>query len=181
MGGSMAMKLPGLGRTTITGYSMQEVGALGVGGAFYGAVNAFLPRLPLVGQLQAALMRVPVVGTALTPFLFGATLNVIANKFNVPFKQQVKLLGDGLVGAAVVGMGVNASQFVPFLSPAPAMSGVDYTPGPGLFGGTPDFGGVDYTPDLAGVDFTPGAAYQSEYYQTEGAHADFGGVPEGLS
>lgn len=153
-----------------TGMSMPEAGGLLVGGLAYGAVNSLLSRIPVVKTVHSQLLKVPVVGSALPTLLAGALLNWAGDKYKV---KAASMLGKGLVGAAVVGMGVNASQLVPGLK---GMSGVDLTMGYehgqlGLneadFGedNPADFGelisyndealsGVDYT--MNGVDLTMG-------------------------
>jgi len=154
----------------ITGMSMPEAGGLLVGGLAYGAVNSLLSKIPVVKTVHAQLLKVPVIGSALPTLLAGALLNLAGDKYKM---KAASMLGKGLIGAAVVGMGVNASQLVPGLK---GMSGVDLTMGYddgqlGLdeadFGETneADFGelisyndqaysGVDYT--MEGVDFTMG-------------------------
>jgi len=73
-GAALISKRPGykIGGFRVTGFDVSEIGAMAAGGAIYGFINGALPRIPLVGQLQMQLMRVPVVGTALTPLLVGA-------------------------------------------------------------------------------------------------------------
>lgn len=186
----------------ITGYDVMEIGALGIGGAVYGALNAALPKIPFIGQLQATLQRVPVVGTALAPMFAGIAINALAGKFikNPKMQQYASMIGDGLVGAAVVGMGVNASQYVPFLNPQAALSGVDFTPEmsgvdftaqmngvdytPQMNGvdftaemSGPDFGGVDFTSDMSGIPDGMGSADFGDYEQSE---SDFGAIPDGI-
>jgi hypothetical protein len=163
LGGSMS-KLE-----KFTGMSMPEAGGLLVGGLAYGAVNSILSKIPVVKVVHGQLLKVPVVGSALPTLMAGALLNFLGDKYKV---KAASMLGKGLVGAAVVGMGVNASQMVPGLK---GMSGVDFTMGdysqlglneadfgednPADFGELIDynsesFSGVDYT--MNGVDFTMG-------------------------
>lgn len=163
LGGSMS-KLE-----KFTGMSMPEAGGLLVGGLAYGAVNSILSKIPGVKIVHAQLLKVPVVGSALPTLMAGALLNFLGDKYK---QKHVSMLGKGLVGAAVVGMGVNASQMVPGLK---GMSGVDFTMGehgqlglneadfgednPADFGELIDYNtqalsGVDYT--MSGVDFTMG-------------------------
>lgn len=152
----------------ITGMSMPEAGGLLVGGLAYGAVNSLLSKIPVVKTVHAQLLKVPVVGSALPTLLAGALLNLAGDKYKI---KAASMLGKGLIGAAVVGMGVNASQLVPGLK---GMSGVDLTMGEGQLGmneadfgedNPADFGelisyndqsysGVDYT--MSGVDYTMG-------------------------
>lgn len=150
-----------------TGMSMPEAGGLLIGGLAYGAVNSILAKIPVVSKVHAQLVKIPVVGSALPTLLAGALCNFIGDKKNI---KALKMIGTGLVGAAVVGMGVNASQLVPGLK---GMAGVDYTMGDeadfgdddGQMGDEADFGelisenyealsGVDYT--MNGVDYTMG-------------------------
>ncbi len=171
-----------------TGHSVVEAGGLAVGGALYGAANGLLSRIPVVKTAHAALVKVPVVGSALPTLLLGAILHKVGSKQGI---KALEVVGKGLVGASVVGMGVNASQMVPFLRPAP-VSGVDYTVS-GL-GEDADFGeipfdgdaqmgeipsglsGVDYT--MSGVDYTMSGFGEGE--ADFGDEADFGEVPAGL-
>ena len=170
------------------GHSMAEAGSLALGGALYGVVNSSTAKyLPKVHQTLA---RVPVVGTALPTLLVGALLNFLGERQKI---NALSVLGKGLVGASVVGAGVNASQMVPGLRPA-TLKGVDYTMEGYGEGGEADFGAYDSLPDglgeggeadFGGVDYTmEGVDYTMEGYG-EGGEADFGddgydGEPEGM-
>jgi hypothetical protein len=136
--------------------------------------------------------------------LLGAIANYIGERQNI---GALKVVGKGLVGAAVVGIGVNAAQMVPFLRPAlPAsrpVSGLGYEemygdsgePCDGQLGSdSADFGGIDYTmegidytmegmgadeADFGGIDYTmEGIDYTMEGMGAD--EADFGVMPEGL-
>ena len=171
LGGSMS-KLE-----KFTGMSMPEAGGLLVGGLAYGAVNSILSKIPGVKIVHGQLLKVPVVGSALPTLMAGALLNFLGDKYKV---KAASMLGKGLVGAAVVGMGVNASQMVPGLQ---GMSGVDFTMGDysqlGLneadFGedNPADFGElIDYNSEsLSGVDFTMNGV---DFTMGEDNPADFG-------
>lgn len=172
-----------------TGHSIEEAGSLALGGALYGAVNGLTAKY--AKPVHSILAKVPVVGTALPTLVVGVLLNQLGKKQRISALQTV---GKGLIGASVVGMGVNASQMVPGLK---ALSGVDYTMeglgegGEADFGyaalpeglgegGDADFGGVDYT--LEGVDYTmEGDDQMGEIaYDGYGDDADFGTIPEGM-
>lgn len=173
-----------------TGHTVVEAGGLALGGALYGAANGLLSRIPVVKTAHAALVKVPVVGSALPTLLLGALIHKLGSKQGI---KALEVVGKGLVGASVVGMGVNASQMVPFLRPAP-VSGVDYTVsglpeglGDADFGEIPFDGdaqmgelpqglsGVDYT--MSGVDYTmSGLGEESDF----GEDSDFGEIPAGL-
>jgi hypothetical protein len=168
-----------------TGQSVQEAGGLALGGAIYGAVNGAAARIPGVSVIQTQLQKVPVVGTSLVPFLIGALLHKLGEKQKIPALQ---LIGSGLVGASVVGMGVNASAMIPFLRPK-TLGSVDYTMQgiPQGIGADADFGetelgAVDYT-SMQGIE--DGQLTGDEPAMGDGADfgegADFGGIPEGLS
>lgn len=170
------------------GHSMAEAGSLALGGALYGVVNSSTAKyLPKVHQTLA---KVPVIGTALPTLLVGALLNHLGQRQKI---NALSILGKGLVGASVVGAGVNASQMVPGLRPA-TLKGVDYTMEGLGEGGEADFGAYDSLPDglgeggeadFGGVDYTmEGVDYTMEGYG-EGGEADFGddgydGEPEGM-
>lgn len=150
-----------------TGHSIQEAGGLALGGLAYGAVNSLMAKVPGVNKVQSMLVKVPVIGTSLPTLLLGAVLNAIGEKKKI---KALQIAGSGLVGASIVGMGVNASQLIPGLKSA-ALSGVDYT-----------MNGVDYT-QMNGV-----TAYMDGHQQlgsdadfgTLGSDADFGEVPSGF-
>ncbi len=167
----------------VAGYDPMELAELGVGGLFYGAANSYISpmfaRIPGLGQMAGML------GGTVPALIVGIGANIISDKIgNRQVKQALEFIGDGLLGAAVVGAGVHLSQT---MLPA-GFSGVDYIPAmPGV---NPDYGGVDYTPDggyMSGVDFTPGMSLPGQNpdvdfgkYAYEQDAADFGGVPEGL-
>ena len=182
------MKVAGM---QVAGYDAMELAELGVGGLFYGAANSYISpmfaKIPGLGQFAGAL------GGTVPSLIVGVMFNIASDKINnKQAKQALNFLGDGLLGAAVVGAGVHLSQT---LLPAPAMSGVDYIPQ----GGAQDFGGVDYTPELSGVDYTPemggvdfiqganqpGANEYADFGDYVESEADFGysagSSPEGLS
>jgi hypothetical protein len=159
----------------ITGMSMPEAGGLLVGGLAYGAVNSLLSKIPVVKTVHAQLLKVPVIGSALPTLIAGALLNLAGDKYKL---KAASMLGKGLIGAAVVGMGVNASQLVPGLK---GMSGVDLTMGDGQLGDEADFGDTDeadfgelisYNDQAySGVDYTMGGV---DYTMGEDNPADFG-------
>jgi hypothetical protein len=179
------------------GMTMTEVGSLAAGGLLYGAVNGAVARF--ARPVHSALVRVPVVGTALPTLVLGAIANYLGERQNI---EALKIVGKGLVGASVVGIGVNAAQMVPFLRPAPAVpgsrpvSGLGYEEMYGLPEGMEggqlgtdeaDFGGIDYTMD--GIDYTMEGVGADEAdfggidYTMEGVgadEADFGALPEGM-
>jgi len=169
------------------GMDVKEAGGLVVGGAIYGVVNRMAATY--APQVYSMAARVPVLGTTLVPLAIGVALRMVAKK--VKALQMLELVGDGLIGASIVGMGINASQYVPGLSTA--LSGVDFTPGHNSkmngyassgpdFGrdpGNPDFGNVDYTPAMNGA---PQLGMQAQL-GSEGrdpGNPDFGLIPEGL-
>jgi hypothetical protein len=173
------------------GMSAVEVGGLAAGGLLYGAVNGAVARF--ARPIHTQLVKVPVVGTALPALLLGAIANYLGERQGI---EALKVVGKGLVGASVVGIGVNASQMVPALRPQPApVSGLGYEEMYGLpegLGGQmgadeADFGGIDYT--MEGVDYTMEGmgADEADFggidYTMEGMgadEADFGDIPEGM-
>jgi hypothetical protein len=168
-----------------TGLTMQDAGVLAVGGALYGAVDGAMARYaaPVYNQL----VKVPVVGRSMPVLVAGIAALWAAKQFRI---NALRMLGDGIISASVVSMGVDAAQLIPGLG----MSGLgyatpqlgntvsNYTSGNQTMGrhmpyGKPDFGGVDYTPGMSGVDFTMGGDAQSGLgYATP----QLGVVPEGL-
>jgi hypothetical protein len=171
-----------------TGHEVAEAGALALGGGLYGAANGLMGRVPGLKMVQAQLVKVPVVGTALPTLLLGALLHKLGERQRIGALQVV---GKGLIGASVVGMGVNASQMVPGLSSPgiptitkPMLSGVDYT----------RLGGVDFTAlgaDVSPADFGHGQLGEIAYGEipaglgADVSAADFGEIaygeiPEGL-
>lgn len=173
-----------------TGHTVAEAGSLALGGALYGVVNTSMARY--AKPVHNILAKVPVVGSSLPTLVAGALLNYLGERQGIAALQTV---GKGLVGASVVGMGVNAAQMIPGLKGASPVSGVDYTLEGDDYGTLPegmgegdeaDFGGVDFTmeghgqmgdDDYAGVDFTmEGYGDEADF----GDDADFGTTPEGL-
>lgn len=164
-----------------TGHSVQDAGGLLAGGLAYGAVNSLMAKVPGVKNVQAMLVKIPVVGTSLPTLLLGAILNAIGEKKKI---KALQIAGSGLVGASIVGMGVNASQLVPGLKPA-ALSGVDYT----MNGVTAYMDGVDYTMNgQLGSDADFGSLGDADFGEIPSnmGEADFGededmdGVPSGM-
>jgi hypothetical protein len=149
------------------GHTNKEALGLVGGGLAYGAVNSLLMKLPVVNKIHAQLVKVPVIGTALPTLVLGALLVKLGQSKKNALLQQA---GAGLVGASIVGIGVNASQLIPGLKPS--VAGVDYT-----------MQGVDYT--MQGVDYTmQGDGQLGEGEESDFGDSDFGaidtGVPEGL-
>lgn len=170
-----------------------ELGALAAGGAFYGTTNKLMATYasPVYNMMQ----KIPVVGTVLPNIILGALFTYGGQKVkNDMAKQVLMTLGQGLIGAGAVGIGVNASQMIPALSAG--LSGVSYIPGPSSrvpgapgadFSGvdfTPSLRGVDFTPEMSGVDFTPEmgsyAESSSDFGDYEQSSSDFGGIPDGM-
>lgn len=165
---SNPMKVAGM---QVAGYDPMELAELATGGLFYGAANSYIS--PLFAKIPGLGGMAGMLGGTIPSLIAGIGLNILSEKISNPqAKKAAEFVGDGLLGAAVVGLGVHLSQT---LLPA-SMSGVDYIQAtPGI---DPDFSGVDYTPDggyMSGIDFTPGMSLPG---QNPGV--DFGGVPEGL-
>jgi histone H1/5 len=162
------------------GHDVKEIAGLAAGGAIYGAVNGMTAKY--AKPVHDALVKVPVVGTALPSLLVGVGLMVLADR--VKAAAPAAILGKGLIGASVVGMGVNASQLIPALQ---TLKGADFgslqreaalmgsmgSMGSADFGHAGQMGGIDYT--MNGIDVTPMHGID---YTMEGA--DFGVTPEGL-
>jgi hypothetical protein len=173
----------------ITSYDKREFAALGIGGLAYGGINVLLSKIPGISGVQSFLARsVPVIGGSLGTFLAGATVNILNTKY-MRNNQYLAMLGDGLVAASVVGMGVEAAQMIPGLSPGMSgvdftpMQGVDFTPSMGSLDYEPkaDFGGIDFIPEMSGADF--GAYFEDDKYSQAdwGMHSpEMGSIPEGL-
>ena len=165
-------------------HSAGEAGGLLVGGALYGLAGSLIGRIPVVGpKVVDTLRKVPVVGPSLPTLLAGVLLVKLGERQRI---DALRMVGKGLIGATVVGIGVQVSQKIPGLasSGAPKLAGVDYTALDGVdftamgadvdaadFGGEGQMGEIAYgeLPEgLSGVDFTMGDG------------ADFGELPEGL-
>jgi hypothetical protein len=140
-------------------------------------VAGLFAKIPGLGGMAGML------GGTVPSLMAGIALNIISDKVNnKQVKQAAEFVGDGLLGAAVVGLGVHLSQTIL----PPALSGVDYIPGGGQGA---DYGGVDYTPEMSGmgaVDFVPGGSLpghnmNADFGQYEESVADFGEIPEGMS
>lgn len=143
-----------------TGYQVAEMGSLAMGGLLYGAalkvMNTLIPKVPFVGPVYTKYSKLPVVGQ-LPTLLLGAAIHKLGQKQRFSVVEQV---GQGLVAASLVGIGVSLSTRIPGLSTMSGvelLNGVDYTMGEGPDFGSPDFGQVDF-----------------------GQGPDFGGIPAGL-
>lgn len=180
-------KNPIFGGSMIQSYlahSAGEAGGLLVGGALYGLAGSLIGRIPVIGpKVVDTLRKVPVVGPSLPTLLAGVVLVKLGERQRI---DALRMVGKGLIGATVVGIGVQVSQKIPGLAPAGAakLAGVDYTALDGVdftsmgsdvdaadFGGDGQLGEIAYgeLPEgLSGVDFTMGDG------------ADFGELPEGL-
>jgi hypothetical protein len=178
-----------VGGMQVAGYEPIELAELATGGLIYGAANSYLTpmfaKIPGLGQMAGLL------GGTAPCLITGVLLNIASDKIgNAQAKMALNFVGDGLLGAAIVGAGVHLSQTI---LPAP-MSGVDFVPASA--GQDPDFGGVDFTPHMAGkhqqlgaVDFTPGGNLPGENMNADFGKfdfayaqdaADFGQIPQGL-
>lgn len=178
------------------GIPLAELGGLAVGGALYGMVNKLFLKIPGLNTAWASALKIKYVGSILVPAIPNLALGIAASI--VGRKRKMKLLedvGHGMIGSAVVGMGVASSQEL--FGGLLGVSGVQYTPLSGVpygmrgipsglgeenvsdyqpqLGDGADFGGVEFTP-MSGVDYTP-ASHTSDF---GAADPDFGIVPEGL-
>ena len=162
------------------GHDVKEIAGLAAGGAIYGAVNGVTAKY--AKPVHDILVKVPVVGTALPSLLAGVALMVLADK--VKAAAPAAILGRGLIGASVVGMGVNASQLVPQLNTLKGLGTADFGAlqheaslmGPDFgkadFGNAGQMGGIDYS--MSGVDTYAGIDYSMA------GDDDYAGVPEGM-
>jgi hypothetical protein len=172
----------------VSGYDAMELAELGVGGMIYGMANSYIS--PMFAKIPGMAQFAGALGGTVPTLIAGIALNIISDKVNNrQVKQAASFLGDGLLGAAVVGASVHLSQT---FFPAQALSGVDYIPA--LPGAEKDFGAVDYTPEMYGVNYTPemaGVDYHAglslpghnqdvDFGEYEESSADFGIVPQGL-
>jgi len=149
-------------------HSASEAGGLLIGGALYGLAGSLIGKIPVLGpQLVSTFRKVPVVGPSLPTLFAGVVLAKIGERQGIP---ALRMVGKGLIGATVVGIGVNASQMIPGLgaSGAPKLAGVDYT----------SLDGVDYTALGADVD---GADFGSLGHDAQMGEQAYGELPDGLS
>lgn len=163
---------------TKVGIPIAELGGLAVGGALYGAVNRMILKVAFLKSAWSKALGLPYVGTIIVPALPNLLVGIAAAWYGR--KKGVTMLthaGQGLIGSAVVGIGVSASQtlFGKWLGvEATPVSGYEYLPG----GRGSDFGVIPQGlggADFGGVDFTMGnVKFLNE------RNSDFGVVPEGL-
>lgn len=149
-------------------HSAGEAGGLLLGGALYGTVGSLLGKIPVIGpQLVSSLRKVPVVGPSLPTLLAGVLLVKLGERQRI---DALRMVGKGLIGATVVGIGVNASTMIPGLgaSGAPKLAGVDYT----------SLDGVDFTSLGSDVD---AADFGSLGHDAQMGEQAYGELPEGLS
>ncbi len=166
-----------------TGLHAEEVGSLLIGGALYGTVDSLLQKY--IPQAYTMAAQIPVIGTTAIPLLAAVGVKML-NKGKI---KPVDMVCEGLIGAAIVAMGVQASHLIPGLAPAaPAQTaGVDYTPGRGVMMGYArdgaDFGNVDFTPGpgvMMGAQPQLGMQAQMGSSNASRNGADFGLIPSGL-
>lgn len=154
-----------------TGFKAEELGSLLIGGAVYGTVDGLAAKYAPAVYAMAA--KVPVVGTTVVPAAIGIALKIAGEKLKL---KPLTLVGEGIVGAAVVAMGIQASAYLPGVSAG--VSGVDFTPNMrGYARDGADFGGVDFTP---GFGAQPQLGLEAQLGRDPGS-ADFGEIPAGLS
>lgn len=158
-----------------TGFKAEELGSLLIGGAVYGTVDGLAAQYaPAVYQMAA---KIPVLGTTVVPAAIGVALKIAGDKFKI---KPLAMVGEGIVGAAVVAMGIQASAYLPGISKSTATAGygnVDFTPSlRGYARDGADFGNVDFTP---GMGSQPQLGLEPQMGRDPGS-ADFGLIPEGL-
>lgn len=95
------------------GVDLKEAGGLVIGGAIFNTVNGLAAKIPGVSTVQGMLAGVPVVGTAAMPLLLGALAKFFGEKQKI---KALEVVGEGLVAASLVNMGVSASSMIPGLS-----------------------------------------------------------------
>ncbi len=163
-------------QSLLAGHSLYEAGGLLAGGALFSTVNKGVLKLAGMAspKLAEVIQKLPMSGSIVN-IAIGALIHSLATKRGM---TQVAAIGKGIVGSAVVGVGVALGQKISI----PGLSGVDYTPMAGVDYtpmGDVDFGDADFgslgdaqmgeLPEgLSGVDFTPMG------------DVDFGELPEGL-
>lgn len=154
-----------------TGFKAEELGSLLIGGAVYGTVDGLAAKYAPAVYAMAA--KVPVVGTTVVPAAIGIALKIAGEKLKL---KPLSLVGEGIVGAAVVAMGIQASAYLPGVGAG--VSGVDFTPNMrGYARDGADFGAVDFTP---GMGSQPQLGLEAQLGRDPGS-ADFGLIPEGLA
>jgi len=168
-------------QSLLAGHEISEAGGLLFGGALFSVVNKGVLKLAGMAspKLAEAIQKLPMSGSIVN-IAIGAVLHDYAKKRSMP---RIAALGKGIVGSAVVGLGVALGQAgLSMAQKAGVLSGVDYTPMAGVDYtpmGDVDFGDADFgslgdaqmgeLPEgLSGVDFTPMG------------DVDFGELPEGL-
>ncbi len=164
---------------SLTGMGTEEIASLALGGALYSTVNQMVNKY-LPASISHMLSSLPVIGPVIVPIAAGMACKFLSEK--VPQRQAAKaldMIGEGLVGAAVVGAGVSLGQsvlpMIPGFAPAsPALSGINYTP---------NMNGVFYTPGLSGINYTPNMNGPQMGIMPRlngmGASADFGAADYG--
>jgi hypothetical protein len=149
----------------LTGFdSAAEPAALLVGGMLYQKVNSAIQKY-VPANIQSMVGGIPFIGSGLLVIAAGIGIKALSEKVPGEGGKYLGLLGEGLIGAAVVGTGVAASQKLPWLSTP--LAGVQYTP----------MSGVQYTP-MSGVQYTPmSGGYPPQLGM--GNRADFGAADYG--
>ena len=200
---NMLTKPVKLGRYNLSGtFEAGELLSLAVGGGLYGLGNRMftpiLASIPGMGALAGML------GGTVPNMILASVANVAMDQLkinrNAGMGKFLSVASDGLLGAAIVGLGVHLSQGLAPLG----LSGVRFYPGrsgvPGSgrvdFGSIPaGLGNVQFTREAAvpgqmmgGVDFTPGADSTQANFgmgDYEQSASDFGGmgdtIPQGMT
>lgn len=150
------------------GIPLVELGGLAAGGALYGTVNRLFLKIPFLKDQWAKALNIAYIGQVLVPALPNLAAGIAAAW--IGRKKRIDMLthlGQGLIGSAVVGIGVSAGQIITSKVAGAPVAGVDFFPN----GVQSDFGRVDYTPSqMGGVRFTQ-----------NGRQSDFGLIPQGLA
>lgn len=160
------------------GLDAAELGSLALGGALVPIVNAGIGKVPGADKLVAFINGYvgPQATGSIIPILMGAALNFAGDKASGQGKEYLKMAGEGLAAAGVVGLIMGLSQT--YVAPALGLSGINYTPN-GMRGinYTPNMGimpqmnGINYTPAMNGMGIMPqlnGADFGSANYGGDG-------------
>lgn len=164
------------GMKAYLGHSGTEVVGLAIGGAsvpfFNRALAKFLPGVAstisnAVGPQNAGAV-IPILGG----IIFNCIAEVGAVKKQKGLHDTLRVIGDGMSAAGVIGlaMGVSQQQILPRIGPVIGLAGMPY--GMGIY---PQLNGVEYFP-MSGVEYFPMSGVN---YTPAGGDANFGAANYG--
>jgi hypothetical protein len=158
------------------GLDAAELGSLALGGVLVPIVNAGIGKIPGMSTVVSKINQYAGAQAtgSIVPILAGAVLNLAADKASGKSKEYLKMAGEGLAAAGVIGLVMGLSQ--KYVAPALGLNGINYTPSLGIM---PQLNGINYTPNrgLSGINYTPnrGMGIMPQLNGVDFGSANYGG------